>query len=177
MTKTALVTGASSGIGKAIAALLLEERLHQLGTLLLHHTSRDLSSRMEGLGSETTVPALLVGCPIDDALQLCPTQCTGTHHAGLYGNIERTIRQVLASQMPGSSRHSLHLGMSRYVGQPLRQVMGPGDDASLALHNGTYWNLVLVEGTSRLLKRLLHVEIIVGHVFSLHLCGKVTFFF
>ena len=36
---------------------------------------------------------------------------TGTHDAGLYGDIERAVVEILPTKTVGSSRHGLHLGM------------------------------------------------------------------
>ena len=78
------------------------------------------------------VASFIVGTPIDDTGHLRPSDGPGTHHAGLYGDVEGAVGEILAAQSVGSGRDGLHLGMCRHVAERLCEVMGTGDDTVFA---------------------------------------------
>lgn len=89
------------------------------------------------------VAPFLVGRAIDDALYLCPADGSGTHDAGLYGDVERTVGEVLAAKLVGGSCDSLHLGMCGDIVECLGEVMGTSDDLAVAYYDGTDGYLTL----------------------------------
>ena len=142
---------------------LLEESLHQLGTFVGHDAGGDLCARMKGLGSKARVAALLVGCAIDDAADLRPSEGSGTHHARLHRDVERAVVEVLAAQVLCRGGDGLHLGMGCDVVQQFGQVVTACDNLVAAHHYGSNRYLSLPIGCFCLGQSLLHVDVVVGH--------------
>ena len=96
--------------------------MHQLAALVFEDVAGDGAAGMQGTGSVASVATLLVTTAIDDAGNLAPAQGTGTHGAGLYGDVEGAVGEVLAAQLVGSHGDGLHLGMGGDVVKgPCRQ--------------------------------------------------------
>ena len=83
------------------------------------------------------ISAFGIGRTIDDAFDLRPTDCTGTHRTGFHRDVQGSIGQVFASYGLRRSGDSLHLGMRRYVLERLREVMSPTDDLILGDDNAS----------------------------------------
>lgn len=114
---------------------VLEKVLHQQPAFFFENTCRDAAFGMQGAGSELMIAAFGVGSAVDDARYLRPSQCPCTHGAGLNGDVECAVGQVLAAQLVAGRRDGLHLGVGRRVGQRLCQVVGAGHDALFADDN------------------------------------------
>ena len=130
----------------AYLSFLLEEVLHELAALFLEDAAGDAASGVQGAGSVVGIASFLVAAAIDDAWYLAPAEGTGTHGAGLYGDVEGAVGQIFASQLIGCSGNGLHLGMGCHVVQRLRQVVGTGYDAVLTDHHGADRYLALLKG-------------------------------
>ena len=121
----------------SVSSLFLEELLHEGSTFFFEDSAGDGAFRMEGVGGEALEPPLLVVGTIDEAAYLCPSDGSGAHSARLHGDVERALGQVFASELVGSHRDGLHLGMGGDVDEGLGQVVGSGNDAIAACDDGS----------------------------------------
>ena len=64
-----------------------EEALHEVGAVALQYASGNFGLGVQRLWCKAAIASLVVGCAIDQAPQLCPSQCSGAHDARLYGDI------------------------------------------------------------------------------------------
>ena len=96
-------------------SLVLEKLLHQLATFVFEDTTNGGTLGVQGVWGIHGKTTLVVVAAIDDAGNLAPTESTGTHHAGLYGDVEGAVCEVFAAQFVGSHGDGLHLGVSCHV--------------------------------------------------------------
>jgi hypothetical protein len=79
--------------------------------------------------------------------------------------------------MAGSSGKSLHLGMRRHIGEPLREVMSAADDPVVANNDGTYRDFVEIKSFPGLFQGFPH-EIFIGkHYLKLNNNDESDLFF
>ena len=90
--------------------------------------------------------ALIVGSTINYAGYLGPPYRTGTHGAGLNGDIECAVGKVFAAKGIGSSGDGLHLGMGRNIAERLGEIMGARYHAVLAYYYCPDGNLARLQG-------------------------------
>ena len=83
------------------------------------------------------VATLIVGGTIHNTGYLRPTDGTGTHGAGLNGNIQCTLGKILATQRVGSGSNGLHLGMGGNIAQRFGEVVRTRHYPILTHHHGT----------------------------------------
>ena len=125
---------------------------------------------MQCIGRIFCIPPFLVAGTIYHAADLRPSQCSGTHHAGFYRNVEGAVFEIFSSQHVGSRSDCLHFGMSRNVGQHLRKIVGTRYDPVLTDDDGAYRNLVFIECCLSLHQGTAHVYfvfiLIIFHCFS-----------
>ena len=95
---------------------------------------------------------------------LAPAQGAGTHQAGLDGDIERALGEVLAAQVGLGRGDGLHLGMGGDVGECLGQVVAAGYHVALAHNHGPYGHLIVPHGFLGLLQGQAHVFLVVAEV-------------
>lgn len=118
--------------------------MHEFATFLFKNTRRDRRFGVQGPRGVELIAALRVGSAIDHPRHLRPTQGSGTHHTRLYGDVERTVLQVLTAQLIGCRSECLHFCMCRHIAKGLREVMCTGNDTVLADHDGTDRNLAFL---------------------------------
>ena len=82
-----------------ILSLALKEVLHELAALVFEYAASHGTFRMQGMRCIVGIATLLVATAIDNAGYLAPSQGSGTHGAGLYGDVERAVGEVLAAQL------------------------------------------------------------------------------
>lgn len=87
--------------------------------------------RMQRLCRISLIPAFIIFRTKNKFSRLCPGNSTGTHHTGLYGDIQCTFVQVLSAKHIGRSSNNLHFGMGCHIIQCFCQVMGTGNDSLL----------------------------------------------
>ena len=75
----------------------LEEVLHQLATFVFKDATGYCTFRMQGAGRIVAIAAFLVAAAIDNTRYLAPAKGSGTHHAGLHGDVEGAVSQLLAA--------------------------------------------------------------------------------
>ena len=76
---------------------MLEEGLHQFAAVGFKDATGNDGLGVEGTGGIELVAALLVGRTIDDTGNLCPADGSGTHRAGLDGDVEGAVGEILAT--------------------------------------------------------------------------------
>ena len=103
---------------------------------------------------------LRVAGAIDNAPHLHPSRSAGTHRAGLDGDIQRAVGQILAAQRVGGGGEGYHLRVGRHVLQPLGVVVRPSHNLAVADYHRPYRHLVLVARLAGFAQRLLHIELV-----------------
>ena len=83
---------------------------------------------------------------VDDTCDLCPSDGTCTHGAGLYSDVEGAFGKILTSQRIGCHCDGLHFGMCSRVNERLGQVVGTGNHLVFAYHYGTNRYLAFFKG-------------------------------
>jgi len=111
---------------------------------------------VQSLRCEGAEATLLVCSTIHHAPHLRPTQCSGAHYARLYGDVERAVGKILATELVGSRRYRLHLGVRRNVAERLREVVRSRNDAVARHDDGAHGYLSLVARSLRLHKSAAH---------------------
>ena len=99
---------------------MFEEGLHEFAALGLKDAGGDGGLGMEGVRGEEVIATLIVLTAIDDAGDLRPADGAGTHGAGLDGDVEGAIGEVLASKGVGSGGDGLHLCMGSDIAEGFR---------------------------------------------------------
>ena len=127
-------------------SFLLKKGLHKGAALVGEDAGSDGCLGVESARRIGGVAAFGIGCTVDDAAYLCPTDGARAHSAGFDGDIESSIGQVLAAKRLCSGRDGLNLRMSGDVGKRLGEVMTATDDASLGDDDAADGNLVGSEG-------------------------------
>ena len=143
----------------------LEKILHQLPTFFLKDATNDDSLGMHSLWRIVMIAALLIHSPIDNTRNLCPSDGSGTHRTGLYGDIQCTVSQVFPAKGVCSRGDGLHLSMGRHVAECFRQVVSPGDDTVFAYHNGPDGYFTCLIGDLGLVKRHPHISFVFNLLF------------
>ena len=114
---------------------MLEERLHELAAFAFEHASCDFTFRMESIWRKALKASFFIRRSINHAGDLAPSDSASAHYARLYSDVERSLRQILASEHPRSCRDGLHLRMGGHVLKRLGEVMSAADDLlALYLH-------------------------------------------
>lgn len=127
-----------------------EKTAHQRPALICSDTARDGGTGVKNGSAHGGKAPLGVGRSIDHTPHLAPGTRTGTHHAGLHGDIEGAILQVLAAQSRSRSSNGLHLGMGRGIAQQLNQIVPAAHYPLTANHHGTYGDLSSSQRLARL---------------------------
>lgn len=127
-----------------------EKTAHQLPALLGSDSPHNDGAGMKNGSVHRGKPPLGIGRSIDHTPDLAPGTRTGTHHAGLHGDIEGAILQVLAAQRRSRSSNGLHLGMGRGIAQKLHQIVPTAHYPLTANHHGTYGDLSSTQRLARL---------------------------
>ena len=122
------------------------------------------------------ISSFLVGTAIDDSGYLSPTYRSSTHRAGLDGDVERAVGEILAAQRVGCSCDGLHLGMGRDVAERLCQIVRTGDDAVLAHDDGTDGDFTSFKGCQGFVERHLHVALVFFLLFFAVHVAKIQIF-
>ena len=159
-----------------ISTLLFEEGLHEFAAVRFEDAGGDGGLGMESTRGEEVIATLIVLTAVDDARDLCPADGAGTHGAGLDGDVESAIGEVLASKGVGSGGDGLHLGMGSNIAEGLREVVGPRDDAVLAYHHGTDGYLAGFEGRLGLVERHTHVAFVLFLLLFVNHVAKIVIF-
>ena len=105
-------------------------------------------------GGEST---LWVGGAVNYASNLRPCKGSGTHHAGLEGDVQSAVGEVLAANGLCRRGYGYHLGVGRYVVQQFGAVVAAGYYLAVAHYHRPDGNLVLVVGRAGFLQGLAHV--------------------
>lgn len=159
-----------------ISTLLFEEGLHEFAAVGLKNAGGDSGLGMESVRGEEVIATLIVLTAVDDAGDLCPADGAGTHGAGLDGDVEGAVGEVLAAKGVGSGGDGLHLGMGSDIAEGLREVVGPRDDAVLAYHHGTDGYLAGFEGRLGLVERHTHVAFVFFLLLFVNHVAKIVIF-
>ncbi len=159
-----------------ISTLLFEEGLHEFAAVRFEDAGGDGGLGMESTRGEEVIATLIVLTAVDDARDLCPADGAGTHGAGLDGDVESAIGEVLATKGVGSGGDGLHLGMGSDIAEGLREVVGPRDDAVLAYHHGTDGYLAGFEGRLGLVERHTHVAFVLFLLLFVNHVAKIVIF-
>ena len=101
---------------------------------------------MEGTRCQQMKTALIIRSTINHAGYLGPPYRTGTHGAGLNGDVKGAIGEVLAAKGIGCGGDGLHLGMGGDIAERLSKIVGTGYHAVFANHNCTNGYLARLEG-------------------------------
>ena len=104
----------------SLSALLFEEGLHEFAAVGLKDAGGDSGLVMESVRGEEVIASLIIQTAVDDARDLCPADGAGTHGAGLDGDVEGAIGEVLAAKGVGCGGDSLHLGMGSDIAEGFR---------------------------------------------------------
>ena len=120
----------------------LKKGLHEGATLIGENAGGNGSFRVKSAGRIGSVAAFGIGCAIDDAAYLRPTDSAGAHSAGFNGDIEGSIGQVLASERLRSGSDSLDLRVRGDVGKRLGEVVSSADDTSFGDDDAADRNLI-----------------------------------
>ena len=155
---------------------MFEEGLHEFATFGFKDAGGDGGLGMESVRGEEVIATLIVLTAVDDARDLCPADGAGTHGAGLDGDVEGAIGEVLATKGVGSGGDGLHLGMGSDIAEGLREVVGPRDDAVLAYHHGTDGYLAGFEGRLGLVERHTHVAFVFFLLLFVNHVAKIVIF-
>ena len=131
---------------------------------------------MHGLWRIRVVAPFLVETAIDDARNLRPTDGTGTHHAGLDGDIKRTLCEIFSAQQVGGRGDGLHLSMGCHVAERLCEVVTAGDNTLFAHHDSSDGNLTFLIGHAGLVECPLHVEFVFFLLFLFNHAAKLQIF-
>ena len=158
------------------SALLFEEGLHEFAALGLKDAGGDSGLGMESTRGEEVIAALIVLTAVDDARDLRPADGAGTHGAGLDGDVEGAIGEVLATKGVGSGGDGLHLGMGCDIAEGLREVVGTRDDAVLTYHHGTNGYLAGLKGSLGLVERHTHVAFVFFLLLFVNHVAKIVIF-
>lgn len=159
-----------------ISTLLFEEGLHEFAAVRFEDAGGDGGLGMESTRGEEVIATLIVLTAVDDARDLCPADGAGTHGAGLDGDVEGAIGEVLAAKGVGCGGDSLHLGMGSDIAEGLREVVGTRDDAVLAYHHGTDGYLAGFEGRLGLVERHTHVAFVFFLLLFVNHVAKIVIF-
>lgn len=106
------------------------------------------------------VASFFVGTSIDYTGNLRPAYRASTHRAGLDGDVECAVGEVLATQRVGCGGDGLHLGMGRHVAKGLRQIVRAGDNTVLAYDDGANGDFAGFKGCPCFVERHLHVALV-----------------
>lgn len=159
-----------------ISTLLFEEGLHEFAAVRFEDAGGDGGLGMESTRGEEVIATLIVLTAVDDARDLCPADGAGTHGAGLDGDVESAIGEVLATKGVGSGGDGLHLGMGSDIAEGLREVVGTRDDAVLAYHHGADGYLAGFEGRLGLVERHTHVAFVLFLLLFVNHVAKIVIF-
>ena len=159
-----------------ISTLLFEEGLHEFATVGLKNAGGDSGLGMESVRGEEVIATLIVLTAVDDARDLCPADGAGTHGAGLDGDVEGAIGEVLAAKGVGSGGDGLHLGMGCYIAECLGEVVGTRDDAIFAYHHGADGYLAGFESSLGLVERHTHVAFVFFLLLFVNHVAKIVIF-
>ena len=158
------------------SSLFLEEGLHEFAAVGLKNAGVDGGLGMESTRGEEVIATLIILTAIDDAGDLRPADGAGTHGAGLVGDVEGAIGEVLAAKGVGSGGDGLHLGMGSDIAEGFREVVGTRDDAVLAYHHGTDGYLAGFEGRLGLVERHTHVAFVLFLLLFVNHVAKIVIF-
>lgn len=139
---------------RARSSFGLKEILHQLPTLIFHHSGSDAGLGMEGMGSIEGIAALGIGGAIDDSVYLGPAEGSSAHHARFDGDIEGAALEIFSTEKVGGRGDGLHLGMGGDIVEGFGEVGGAGDDAVATHDDSSDGYLVGIEGYAGLLEGL-----------------------
>ena len=153
----------SNGRCYYLRPLGLEKLRHEGGTFIGEDAGGHLCPGMKKGGGKEAVAAFGVDGAIDDPSHLGPPKRTGAHRAGLDGDIERAVCEVLTADGLRGGGDGDHLGVGRRIMQPLSHVVATADDASLAGDDGTDGDFPLGQGFLGLAEGLTHVFFVQFH--------------
>ena len=89
---------------------------------------------MEGTRCQQMKTALVIRSTINYAGYLGPPYRTGTHGAGLNGDIECAVGKVFAAKGIGCGGDGLHLGMGGDIAERLGEIVSTRNDTVLAYY-------------------------------------------
>ena len=158
------------------SALLFEEGLHEFAAVGFEDAGGDRGLGMESTRGDKVIASLIILTAIDDAGDLRPSDGAGTHGAGLDGDVEGAVGEVLATKGVGSGGDGLHLGMGSDIAEGLREVVGTRDDAVLAYHHGTNRYLAGFEGSLGLVECHTHVAFVFFLLLFVNHVAKIVIF-
>ena len=159
-----------------ISTLLFEEGLHEFAAVGLKDAGGDGGLGMESVRGEEVIASLIILTAVDDARDLRPADGAGTHGAGLDGDVEGAVGEVLATKGVGSGGDGLHLGMGSDIAEGLRKVVGTRDDAVLTYHHDTNGYLAGFESSLGLVERHTHVAFVFFLLLFVNHVAKIVIF-
>ena len=143
--------------------MLLEEVFYYLCTFVGEDARCDLCLGVKGLWRGERVASLGVGCSIDEAAHLCPSDGTCAHGAWLKSDVDSAVGEVLAAEGIGSRGDGLHLCVGGDIVESLSHIVGSCDDLVVAHYDGANGHFVFLQGALCLLESTLHEIIVIKH--------------
>jgi hypothetical protein len=88
--------------------------------------------------------------------------CAGAHRAGLERHVENGVEQAPAPELGGRFAHREQLGVGGGIAAELALVEGGGQHLAAGDHDGSDWDVVVLDGALRLAQREPHEVLVAG---------------